>query len=147
MLVIQERLHTSRKRKVLKFDRITLLRKHNHMTEKELCGFLHVSTRTIQRWEHGESNPNLKKLSLLADLFMVSMDCLLGMTGIEDVENAPFIPMDSLREINHQTPYQRKACIEALRNFSGINVINEVFTQNGLNFVPRLLAGKRGNEL
>ncbi len=47
-------------------------------TYRMLEEHLHVTTRAMQKWEKGESFPTVYKLALIADLFQVSTDSLLG---------------------------------------------------------------------
>lgn len=56
---------------------IRYLRKLTNMTQEELADKLgYKSFTTIQKWESGNSEPNLKKLKQIAELFNVDIDNL-----------------------------------------------------------------------
>lgn len=56
---------------------IAALRKANGMTQRELAEKLHVSDKSISRWERDESAPDLSMIPVLAELFGVTCDELL----------------------------------------------------------------------
>lgn len=56
---------------------IRYLRKLKNMTQEELADKLgYKSFTTIQKWESGDSEPNLKKLKQIAELFDIDIDNL-----------------------------------------------------------------------
>ncbi len=59
-------------------ERLTELRKLNHMTQRQVAQALKISQPSYIRYENGSAEPNLENLSRLADLFDVSVDYLLG---------------------------------------------------------------------
>ena len=56
---------------------IAALRKANGMTQKELAEQLHVSDKTVSRWERGDGAPDLAVVPVLAEIFGVTCDELL----------------------------------------------------------------------
>lgn len=56
---------------------ICVLRKANGMTQQELADRLHVSNKTVSRWERDESSPELSLIPVIAELFGVTSDELL----------------------------------------------------------------------
>ena len=56
---------------------IAALRKAKGMTQKDLAGLLHVSDKTVSRWEVGEGTPDLALIPVLAEVFGVTCDELL----------------------------------------------------------------------
>ncbi len=58
-------------------DFIAAMRKANGMTQKELADRLHVSDKSVSRWERNETAPDLSLIPVLADIFNVSADELL----------------------------------------------------------------------
>lgn len=56
---------------------ISVLRRANGMTQKELGDRLYVSDKTVSRWERDECTPELALLPALADLFGVTIDELI----------------------------------------------------------------------
>ena len=57
---------------------ISVLRKANGMTQKELAGRLNVSDKAVSRWENGDSYPDLMLIPVIADIFGVTADELLS---------------------------------------------------------------------
>lgn len=58
--------------------RIRHLRTERGMTQKALAECLHVSDRTVSKWERGIGVPDITLLSTLASLFQVRVEYLLG---------------------------------------------------------------------
>lgn len=56
---------------------IAKLRKANGMTQKELAEKLHVSDKSISRWERDETAPDLTIIPVIAEMFDVTSDELL----------------------------------------------------------------------
>ena len=64
-------------------QRIKSLRQENKMTQVELSLQLQKSDSTIRMWELDKSQPDIETLLLLANIFDVSVDYLLGKTEIK----------------------------------------------------------------
>ena len=65
-------------------SRLKKIRLERNMIEYELAELLNVSDRTISKWEHGISNPDIIFLRNIVTKLNVSTDYLLGLT--DDVE-------------------------------------------------------------
>ena len=59
-------------------NRIKELRKQKKMTQKQLAEKIFVDASAISFWENGVNLPSTEKQVMLADLFGVSLDYLLG---------------------------------------------------------------------
>ena len=59
-------------------NNIMILRKENGMTQEQLATALGISFQAVSKWETGNSCPDISTLPLLADLFSVSVDQLIG---------------------------------------------------------------------
>ena len=57
------------------------LRKRRHWSQDELAEKLAVTRQAVSRWENGETVPNTDTLKLMAQIFEVSVDYLLGREG------------------------------------------------------------------
>lgn len=57
---------------------IMRLRKEHGMTQEQLANALGITFQAVSKWENGISSPDISTLPLLADLFGVSVDALLG---------------------------------------------------------------------
>ena len=55
------------------------LRIARNMTQKQLAELLFISDKTVSKWERGETVPNTETLKLLARVFDVSINTLLGL--------------------------------------------------------------------
>lgn len=63
---------------------ITELRIRNNLTQMELAEKLNYSDKTISKWERGESSPDIAVLVELANLFDVTLDCLVRSENVDD---------------------------------------------------------------
>jgi transcriptional regulator with XRE-family HTH domain len=54
------------------------LRKENNMTQKDLADVLHLSDRTISKWERGVGCPDISLLNKLSEAFGVNIDRILA---------------------------------------------------------------------
>lgn len=61
-------------------QRLKELRNKKQISQKALSEKLGISERQYQRYESGEHEPNIKTLTVLADLYSVSVDYLIGRT-------------------------------------------------------------------
>ena len=57
------------------------LRLNKGLTQEQLAQIMNVSVQTVSRWETGVNYPDISALPLLASVFDVSADYLLGMKG------------------------------------------------------------------
>ncbi len=65
-------------------NKITKLRKENHMKQNELAETLYVTHQAVSKWENGKSIPSIEILYDLTKLFNVSIDYLLDDSEILD---------------------------------------------------------------
>lgn len=66
-------------------ERLKELRKAYAIPQKVIAEKLGISVTAYQYYEAGKNQPNIEKLILLADLFHVSLDTLVGRNFQEDV--------------------------------------------------------------
>lgn len=59
-------------------DRLRVLRKERHMTQKDMAEQFQQSMRSYQYYEAGTRHPEYDHLLALADFFDVSLDYLVG---------------------------------------------------------------------
>ena len=59
-------------------ERLIEQRKLNKMTQRQVAEALNIKQPSYIRYEKGDAEPSLESLVLLADLFDVSIDYLLG---------------------------------------------------------------------
>lgn len=77
---------------------IAALRKAKGMTQKDLAGLLHVSDKTVSRWEVGEGTPDLALIPVLAEVFGVTCDELLRGERRADAGAAEITPLGEKRK-------------------------------------------------
>ncbi|MDT2749604.1 helix-turn-helix transcriptional regulator [Streptococcus parauberis] len=61
-------------------ERLKLLRKDNHLTQKELGLLVGVKQNTYTNWERGTREPDLLTVIKFSEIFNVSTDYLLGVS-------------------------------------------------------------------
>lgn len=59
-------------------NRLTELRKQNFLSQREMAQKLGISQPSYVRYENGTAQPNLDRLIMIADIFDVSLDYLVG---------------------------------------------------------------------
>lgn len=59
-------------------EKLKMLRKKKGLTQQEVAELVHVGRGVYTNWELGNRNPNYENLSMLACIFDVSIDYLLG---------------------------------------------------------------------
>ena len=59
-------------------EQLISLRRLKNLTQEDVARQAGIPTRSYQRYEHGEQEPTLSKLVILADVFGVSLDELVG---------------------------------------------------------------------
>jgi transcriptional regulator with XRE-family HTH domain len=67
-------------------NRITLLREKHALTQEELARKLGISRSALSHYETNRREPDYETLSKLADMFLVSVDYLLGRTDFVQKE-------------------------------------------------------------
>ena len=58
-------------------EKITLLRKRKGLSQEEFADKFNITRQAVQKWESGQSTPDVYNLKIMADLFGVSMDTLI----------------------------------------------------------------------
>ena len=64
-------------------DRLKELRKEYNMKQKELGAAIGMGATAIANYESGKNQPSISVLQLLADVFHVSMDYLIGYSDVK----------------------------------------------------------------
>ncbi|MGI5849576.1 MAG: helix-turn-helix domain-containing protein [Christensenellales bacterium] len=78
---------------------ITYLRKSMNWTQIELAQKINYSDKAVSKWERAESIPDIIVIKEIADLFNVSVNCLLEAKHIENEGGVGIIPKQIKR--NH----------------------------------------------
>ena len=65
--------------------RIAELRRKMHISQQQLAEVVGVSFQTISKWENGNAMPDITYLPVLAEYFEVSVDQLLGISGLQNL--------------------------------------------------------------
>ena len=83
-----------RKRGMYIGKNITELRKQHNLTQEQLAEKCGVSRQAVTKWESGESEPNIERLVVLADVFQVSVDEIIMGTDTKEKSNILFDNFD-----------------------------------------------------
>ena len=68
---------------------IMTLRKAHGLTQEQLAAALGISFQAVSKWETGNSCPDISALPLLADLFSVTVDQLIGRVPLMGLPEEP----------------------------------------------------------
>ena len=63
-------------------ERIRVQRETHGISQFDFAVMLRVSQATVSRYEHGWNNPSMESLVLIAVIFEVSTDYLLGLSDV-----------------------------------------------------------------
>ena len=88
-------------------------RKRMGLTQGEVAEMLCVSTQAISKWETGTSYPDLSLLPTIANLFGVSVDCMLGI-NISEKEDKINSILEECRTMTENRQYSD--AVTVLRN-------------------------------
>ena len=65
-------------------ENIKLLRKSKEITQEQLAEMVNVSCQSVSRWELGICYPDMELLPMLAEIFEITVDKLLGVDSIAE---------------------------------------------------------------
>ena len=82
------------------------LRKSKGLTQRQLAEMLYIDCSTVTKWETGKSNPDFEKQQLLAKIFNVSIDTLLGHNDNFALRNGNFIKVPVLGYVAAGVPIE-----------------------------------------
>ena len=69
-------------------EQLSKLRKEANLTQEDLAEKCQVSRQAIAKWDSGESVPTIEKFIILAGLFEMSLDELVGITVVDKYAKA-----------------------------------------------------------
>ena len=98
---------------------INRLRLNAGMSQEQFAGLFHVSQQSVQKWENGDSVPELSKLIAIAKRFGVSLDALILGNNNRIVEE-----MKNTRQIKpqysnvHDWEFYSKTCKSSMHSRS-----------------------------
>lgn len=97
------------------YEKITLYRKKNGLSQEELAEKIGVSRQAVSKWETGDALPEITKLKALADTFNVTVDFLL------DENKAEFLQQSDSPSVSVLDKYADKIddCVDNISNKSG----------------------------
>ena len=87
-------------------EQLITFRKQQGLSQEQLGEKLGVTRQTVSKWELGVTTPEMDKLILLADLFHISIDELVGReapdTQSETTQDNEIPPVREIRYIPYQ---------------------------------------------
>lgn len=99
-------------------DILKNLREEKGLSRQQVADMLGISKRTIESYEYGNREPNIEMICKLADFYEVSIDCLLGRTGCQNVTDDESIITEEEEEL--LTAYQNSEMKEAVNKLLNI---------------------------
>lgn len=100
-------------------EKLKALRKENHYTQKYVANYLSVSRSTIAGYETKNRQPSYEKLTVLAELFHVSVDYLLDddLSEIELFEHMSKAKAERylLAHFHHLSKHAKKELLDFLQ--------------------------------
>ncbi len=82
-------------------NNISYYRKANGLTQSALAERLNYSDKAVSKWERGESVPDIYVIYKMSEVFMCSVNDIIGISGNEDITD------DKLNEIAKQKQFRR----------------------------------------
>ena len=87
--------------------RLRQLRLEHHMTQADLSELLNRKSSAISKYECGLGQPNLEQLAMLAEIFDVSIDYLIGVSEIRARDGTAL----TLTEADMLTKYRKLSTV------------------------------------
>lgn len=78
--------------------RLKKAREYNGLTQKEVANTLKIAVSTYSKYEIGTTEPNIQTLAMLAKLFGVSTDWLVGISSESPIGSMQQVIEDRERE-------------------------------------------------
>lgn len=75
-------------------NNLILLRKAKGMTQADVARELNYSDKSVSKWEHADSLPDISILSALAEMYGVTLDFLIHGNAETDLQNTEEKPVD-----------------------------------------------------
>lgn len=92
-------------------DRLVELRKENKLSQEALAEKLGLSRQAISKWERAEASPDTDNLIALADLYGITLDCLLG--NEEPQREQPKEPVKEEKTLTEKQKKGKKRLLKA----------------------------------
>jgi len=124
---------------------LSRLRKKADMTQTELADLLNLTRQAISRYEHGDSFPDVSILVLIADIFNITLDELIGsgeptrgesmiLEGIANGDET--VTAEDIEDIVNLAPYLKPSVLTKLSaglSVHGIDISNIISLAEYLN--------------
>lgn len=113
-------------------QKISTIRKEMGMTQKELAEKLHVTDKTVSKWETGTHFPDIAIMEDLAASLGISVIELLGLENASSEEMIAEMSLISLEE--------KRLIVKEIRNRGWLTVIIGVILWIGMIYTSKVLA-------
>ena len=67
-------------------ENLKSLRKEKNLTQEEVADMIGVTAQSVSKWERGDTFPDITLLPALANLYKTSVDAIIGMDKINDIQ-------------------------------------------------------------
>lgn len=81
-------------------ERLKMLRKKKDLTQEQLAEYLGISPQAVSRWETGATSPDISALTMLSDLFEITVDELLGVNEAAKQKEISAVISEAEEKIN-----------------------------------------------
>lgn len=103
---------------------LAALRREKGLTQKELADILHVSDKTVSRWERDEGVPDLFLIPDIARLYgLTSDEVIRGQRAEQEEEKQNFGGCGIEKSVEPDEECQQKALWEKLRQYRAISLV------------------------
>lgn len=113
-------------------SKISAIRKERGWTQKGLAEKLHVSDKTVSKWETGTHFPDIAILEDLAAALEISVVELLGLENASSEEMITEVALISIEE--------KKSIVKEIRNRGWLTVIIGLVLLGGMIYTSKVLA-------
>lgn len=113
-------------------SKISAIRKERGLTQKDLAEKLHVSDKTVSKWETGTHFPDIGIMEDLAATLEISVAELLGLENASSEEMITKIALISIEE--------KDSIVKEIRNRGWLTVIIGLILWGGMIYTSKVLA-------
>jgi transcriptional regulator with XRE-family HTH domain len=88
-------------------EKLKYLREKNKLSKKSIAEYLNVSQSTYGKYELGDRKPDIDMICLIADMYHISVDCLIGRDNKQIHVNLNDMfrkPLDEILSLNEKKP-------------------------------------------
>jgi DNA-binding XRE family transcriptional regulator len=102
-------------------EKLKMLRKRWGYTQQNISDLLNIPRSTYKSYEEGVSEPNLRLLKKLSDIYQISIDSIFD-SSPEDFFESSRLPKTEFQQLfDRLTPRQQELVLERMHGFDDAN--------------------------